>query len=141
MASPNQINGGQAMVSPVQPIESLYQRLEKAKEIVQQGKVHPIVGMDDHFIVQGNAGYYLINAICTCADAQERTDIHHGWCKHKLAVELFKEMPKEEKPKASKRAKASSNGSPHISTPEEREQHEREVADLFPNQKESAPTS
>src|ERR671919_987952 len=97
-------------ISPIRQIESLYARLEKARVITASGKVHPIVGMDEHYAVESSKGdLYLVNGTCTCIDAQQRTDIHHGWCKHKLAVELLRETPKEEKIKASK--KANRNGS------------------------------
>jgi hypothetical protein len=81
-------------ISPVKQIESMYARLEKARTIYAAGKVHPIVGMEGHYAVECSRiddGTYLVNGTCTCVDAHQRTDIHHGWCKHKLAVELFKE--------------------------------------------------
>jgi hypothetical protein len=82
-------------LSPVKQIDALYARLEKAREIVATGKVHPIVGMEGHYAVECSGiddGMYLVNGICTCVDAQQRTNLHHGWCKHKLAVELFREQ-------------------------------------------------
>jgi hypothetical protein len=92
-------------ISPVQQIEALHQRLVKAHEIVANGKVYPIVGLETHFAVQASTGgFYLVNGECTCPDAQQRTDIHRGWCKHMLAVEIYKESPTEESPKP-KRAK------------------------------------
>jgi hypothetical protein len=105
-------------ISPIKQIESLYQRLEKARSIVAAGKVHPITGTTDHYVVEAsNGNHYLVNAVCTCVDAQQRGDIHHGWCKHKLAVELFKETPKEEAPKAS--------------PPTPKEELESKIAELF----------
>jgi hypothetical protein len=82
-------------ISPVKQIESLYRRLEKARSIYAAGKVHPIVGMEGHYAVECSRiedGMYLVNGTCTCIDAQQRVDVHHGWCKHKLSVELFKEQ-------------------------------------------------
>ena len=112
-------------MSPVKQIESLYSRLEKARGITASGKVHPIVGMDEHYAVESSKGdLYLVNGTCTCIDAQQRTDIHHGWCKHKLAVELLRETPKEETPNASK--KTSRNGS----SPKD-EELESKVAELY----------
>jgi hypothetical protein len=95
---------GTPTISPVKQIEALNQRLEKAREIVAAGKVHPIVGMEGHYAVECSRiddGMYLVNGICTCLDAQQRTDLHHGWCKHKLAVELFREQQASD-PKVSK---------------------------------------
>jgi len=85
------------MVSPVTQIESLYKRLEKAREIVAGGKVHPVLNLDNHYAVESSKGdgFYLVNGVCSCPDAQEREDIHKGWCKHKLAVEIFKESVQE----------------------------------------------
>jgi hypothetical protein len=86
---------GTPTISPVQQIESMYARLEKARPLYAEGKVHPIVGMEGHYAVECSridGGMYLVNRTCTCVDAQQRADIHHGWCKHKLAVELLKEQ-------------------------------------------------
>ena len=94
-------------ISPVKQIESLYQRLEKARSIYAAGKVHRILGLDQQYVVQSSTddGFYQVNGVCTCQDAQHRTEIHHGWCCHKLAVELLKEQiaidPKVSKPTTS----------------------------------------
>src|ERR671918_163449 len=87
-------NNGTPSVSPVQQIESLYQRLEKARSIYAAGEVHKVLGIDEHYVVESSKGdgFYLVNGICTCMDAQHRTEVHHGWCCHKLAVEIFKEQ-------------------------------------------------
>lgn len=81
-----------SMINPVQQIEALHWRLQKARELVADGKVHPIIGVDDHYAVQSSKGhgFYLVNGVCGCPDAQRRSEMHHGWCKHKLAVELVK---------------------------------------------------
>ena len=48
-------------ISPVQQIEALHQRLVKAHEIVANGKVYPIVGLETHFAVQASTGgFYLV---------------------------------------------------------------------------------
>jgi hypothetical protein len=82
--------------SPVKQIEALNQRLEKARQIVAEGKVHPIVGMENHFTVEGGKGFYLVNGHCSCPDAKNREGLHRGFCKHKLAVELYKETQVQE---------------------------------------------
>jgi len=100
------INGTPA-ISPIQQIESMYQRLEKARGIYAAGKVHRILGLDQQYVVESSTGdgFYQVNGVCTCQDAQHRTEIHHGWCCHKLAVELLKEQqasdPKVSKPTTS----------------------------------------
>ena len=101
----------------ISPIEALNVRLEKARSIVSEGKVHPIVGMEGHYAVECSrmdGSMYLVNGTCTCVDAQQRVDVHHGWCKHRLAVELYKEQ--------------------EASRPEEApvdEELERKIADLY----------
>ncbi len=88
-----------ATVSPVTQIEELNKRLERARELVSEDRVAPVVGRDGHFVVQGTeGGYYLVNGGCTCQDARFRSEVHKGWCKHMLAVELYKESQPEVEP-------------------------------------------
>ncbi len=84
-------------VSAVTQIEELSKRLERARKIV--GHVAPVLGKDGHYVVQAcKGGYYLVNGQCTCRDAQYRSDIHKGWCKHMLAVDLYKEAQPQVEP-------------------------------------------
>ena len=85
-------------VSPVTQIEELSRRLERAREIVSEERVSPVVGKEYHYIVEGKDGYYLVNGECTCRDAQYRSEVHKGWCKHMLAVELYKESQAQVEP-------------------------------------------
>ena len=86
-------------VSPVAQIEQLSKRLERAREIVGQDRVSPVVGKEGQYVVQAcRGGYYLVNGNCTCQDAQYRSDVHKGWCKHMLAVELYKESQAQVEP-------------------------------------------
>jgi hypothetical protein len=97
--------GGLAMASFTGYIEALHQRLEKARQLVADGKVQPIIGHDKHYVVQASrGGVYVVNSECPCPDAQQRTDVHRGWCKHKLAVELVKENAVDASRCADKRA-------------------------------------
>jgi hypothetical protein len=41
-------------VSPIAQIEALYNRLSRAKTLVANGKVSPVYGMADHYIVEGS---------------------------------------------------------------------------------------
>ena len=86
------------MVTTVQQIEGLSQRLTKAHQIVTQGKVKPVLGMDNHYVVESSTGdgFYLVNGECTCQDSKQRTELHNGWCKHNLAVELVKDLSSNE---------------------------------------------
>ena len=103
-------------VSPVTQIEELNKRLEKARQLVSEDRVAPVVGRDGHFVVQATeGGYYLVNGECTCRDAQYRSEVHKGWCKHMLAVELYKEAHSQEEP----------------SRPEDTRSLEEQLKDLF----------
>ncbi len=79
---------------PIKQIEKLHERLERARQIVADGLVHPALNQENHYVVasSGNNGFYIVNGECVCMDAQQRTELHHGYCKHKLAVELYKEQ-------------------------------------------------
>ena len=89
------ITHGTPSISPVQLIEALHQHLVRAREIVAAGKVHPIIELETHYTVEAStSGFYLVNSKCTCPNAQQRADIHRGWCKQMLAVEVYKESPK-----------------------------------------------
>jgi hypothetical protein len=118
------------MVSPIEQIEALNKRLENAMKLFESCKVHTILNMPDHYAVEsGKAGaFWMVNGSCGCPDATERTDLHKGWCKHKLAVELFKEAQAkaatEEKPKGKSKP-----------TPEELKES---IEGLYPPDKEAA---
>lgn len=85
------------MVTTIEQIEGLSKRLDKARQIVSDAMVFPVVGMSEHYVVQASDGnsFYLISDTCTCPDANERSELHKGWCKHRLAVELFKKEHEE----------------------------------------------
>ena len=87
-------------ISAVTQIEELSKRLDRAREIVGQDRLAPVVGKEGHYVVQAcRGGYYLVNGECTCRDAQYRSKVHKGWCKHMLAVEVYKEtLPQVEEP-------------------------------------------
>jgi hypothetical protein len=108
-------------ISPVKQIELLYQRLQKARSIVVAGKVRSITGMADQYVVEGSSRgtFYLVNGICcACIDAQQRVGLHQSYCKHKLAVELYKEQQEQ-----TQTTKAES--------PESKAELDRKVADLY----------
>ena len=80
----------------VEQIRQLTQRLEKAQKLVDQGKVHPILNLDGCYFVESNSRQgsgWMVNGECACEDSQNRQDLHHGYCFHRLAVELFKDNP------------------------------------------------
>jgi hypothetical protein len=125
-------------LNPVKQIESLYARLEKARTIFAGGKVHRILGLEDHYAVESSKGdgFYQVNGICTCMDAQNRTELHHGWCCHKLAVEIFKDQQAiADTPQVAKAAKkpALSNVQGATTAPPESDRTlEDQLADLYP---------
>ena len=93
------------MVSPIRQIELLSERLERARQLVSDGKVHTVLNQDGHYCVESSTpgAFWLVNGECGCPDAVERTDIHRGFCKHRLAVELFKEQLANTDAKTTKR--------------------------------------
>jgi predicted nucleic acid-binding Zn finger protein len=97
MTSPN----GTPQVSPVAQIEALYDRLSKAKTLVVNDKVHPIYGMANCHVVEGNNARYLVNGECRCPNATNRVELTKGLCKHRLAAMVYAEQQgKAETPKA-----------------------------------------
>jgi hypothetical protein len=79
-------------VSAIVRIEALYQRLTRAKELVAQGKVSPVYGLPEYFIVEGRDTRYLVNGSCNCPDATHRAELLKGNCKHRLAAILYAEQ-------------------------------------------------
>ena len=81
------------MANVIEKIEALHCRLEKARQIVAEGKVQPVLGMSDYYTVESSTGegHYLINSNCSCPDAQMRSELTKGLCKHKLAVLVYME--------------------------------------------------
>lgn len=72
-------------------IEGLYKRVERARALVEAGKVSAVVGLEGVYVVlngDGNA-HYLVNAgsSCTCPDFEKHAGKYP--CKHILAVEMY----------------------------------------------------
>jgi hypothetical protein len=79
-------------ISPVAQIEALYDRLSRARTLVADGKVSPVYGMAEHYIVEGSSAKYLVNGECLCPDATNRTELLKGFCKHRFAALLYAEQ-------------------------------------------------
>ena len=81
------------MASVIEKIEALHCRLQKARQIVTEAKVRPVLGMDEHYTVESSTGegHYLVNSTCSCPDAANRLELTKGLCKHKLAVLVYQE--------------------------------------------------
>ncbi len=59
------------MASVIEKIEALHCRLQKAKGIVADNRVKPVLGMPEHYVVESSTGegHYLVNDTCSCPDA------------------------------------------------------------------------
>ena len=79
------------MTNVIAKIEALHCRLQKARGIVADSRVKPVLGMPDHFVVESTTGegHYLVNDTCSCPDAVNRSELTDGLCKHKLAVLVY----------------------------------------------------
>lgn len=95
-------------------IEALYRRLQKARELVEAGKVSSVHGLDGVYVVLNGDGtaHYLVHAesSCTCPD-YERLEGRYP-CKHLLAVSLYQQAqtaegasPQEPSPTRSRRTR------------------------------------
>ena len=73
-------------------IEEMGKRLERAKQLARGGKVRKVEGAEAWVVENGDGSklYLVQNGSCTCQDFQQRKELHKGWCKHRLAVELMK---------------------------------------------------
>jgi predicted nucleic acid-binding Zn finger protein len=72
--------------------QALNVRLDRAQEFIDQGRVHPVANMPDHFVVEGDSQWYVVNGECCCEDYKYRQPLHGGYCKHRLAVVLYKKQ-------------------------------------------------
>jgi hypothetical protein len=72
--------------------QALEVQLARAQEFIDQGRVHPVANMPEHYIVEGENQWYVVNGECCCEDAQYRHPLHQGWCKHRIAAALYREQ-------------------------------------------------
>jgi hypothetical protein len=77
-------------IDPATINQALNVRLDRAQEFVDQGRVHPVANMPDHYVVEGENSWFVANGECCCEDYMYRQPLHQGWCKHRLAVALYK---------------------------------------------------
>ena|ERR687895_287806 len=115
-------------VSPVAQIRALHDRLVRAEALVAANKVHLVVNMPDHYIVEGNTGFYVVNGSCVCDDATNRFDLTKGHCKHRLAALLYAEQ--QAKAETAQTSKAKANGKAKAESPKDNEL-ESKVAELY----------
>lgn len=84
--------------SPVQQIESLNSRLEKARVIVTEGRIFPVLNKEGHYVVWADQenGYYVVDTEGCCTNGQQRVDLLDGYCEHRLAVDILNETREAE---------------------------------------------
>lgn len=86
--------GGREM-STRQKVESFLDRLERAEQILIEGRIHRVEGMEHVYVVRGTRPY-LVNTqemTCTCPDHTERGRT----CKHILATVLLERAEQKER--------------------------------------------
>lgn len=92
-------------------IEALAKRLEKARQMVMAGMVEQLT--DTEFAVDSERDphkFYLVNGKCTCEDYKWNGE-ELGFCKHILAVELYKKGATHAKAKRTRRPATGVDGS------------------------------
>jgi hypothetical protein len=98
-------------------IRALHDRLVRGEILAAAGKVHPVVDMRDHYLVEGSNGSYLVkDGQCSYPDAVSRNGLTGGYCKHTLATLLYRQevMPP----------------TPNVPSPDN-DQLESKIADLY----------
>jgi hypothetical protein len=74
----------------VAQIRALHDRLLRAEILASTGKVHQVVDMPDHYLVEGSKGPYLVQGgRCSCPDVASRNGLINGHCKHLLASMIY----------------------------------------------------
>lgn len=84
--------------SRVEQIESLNTRLEKARLIVSEGRIFPVLNREGDYVVRAvqENGFYVVSAEGCCTNGQQRIDLLEGYCEHRLAVNIFNEASEAE---------------------------------------------
>ena len=78
----------------IQQIQGLADRLARAKDILQDGRIEPIAGIGSYFFYSASGNHVVTpDGRCNCPDYQYRFELHKGWCKHRLAAKLLEENP------------------------------------------------
>jgi hypothetical protein len=67
----------------VAQIKALHDRLLKAEILVAYGKVHQVVDLEGHYLVEEVKSPYLVkDGKCSCPDAANRNGLINDHCKH-----------------------------------------------------------
>ena len=83
-------------IDPAIMQQALEVRLNRAQEFIDQGRVHPVANMPNHYIIESDNAWYVVNGECLCEDSQYRQPLHNGWCKHRLAAALYRKQVEAE---------------------------------------------
>ena len=75
-------------VTPITQIEALATRLAKARALADQ--VSP-AGPNGYEFPSSAGTHHVVDGHCDCPDSRFRRDLHKGWCKHMLAVAVYRE--------------------------------------------------
>ncbi len=104
--------------SPVLQIESLNTRLEKARLIVAEGRIFPVLNKEGHYVVWADQenGFYVVDTEGCCTNGQQRVDLLDGYCEHRLAIDILNETHEAKtvrttQPEAQHEAEASNSDS------------------------------
>ncbi len=121
--------------SPVRQIESLNTRLEKARVIVAEGRIFPVLNKEGHHVVWANQenGYYVVDTEGCCTNGQQRVDLLDGYCEHRLAVDILNETHEAEavattRPEAQPEAEAVAAAQPEAQQDAEAENSDSETS-------------
>ena len=83
------------MAMTAKQAKAVAERYQKAVELVEAGKVFPLYGEPDRYVVVNGQGVaYVVDHVsgeCTCPDSQLRCPKLGIVCKHAMAVELYVE--------------------------------------------------
>ena len=94
-------------VTPITQIDALATRLAKARALV--GQVSP-ADAEGYAVASGDDRHYLVvNGQCNCPDSRFRRELHKGYCKHRLAVYLYRES-RDERAEHEKGTKENTHG-------------------------------
>lgn len=81
-------------MTTIKLIEGLSRRLDDAKAIIAEDRIHELSGSGGQYVVEGLKGaMYLTNGKCSCPDYQFRHE-QIPYCKHVLAEMILKEQAK-----------------------------------------------
>ena len=76
----------------LEQITGLSSRLERARDLVREGRIQAIPDLEGAYRVINQDGQSHVvqpDGRCNCADYEYRYEFHKGWCKHRIATKLL----------------------------------------------------